>query len=365
MRSWCEAAGEQVVDLSAIIAADSRMAFLAPALDRAAAAPMLARCLQTAGQRVAVEVRATRVLRYKPGRRCLLEYDLELSRAGQVSRVVLLAKSRAGHDPRRPYELLKSLRLRGFTEESEDSICVPEPIGVIPELSLWLQREVRGISAAALMFDPQGPELVGRVARAAWKLQTAGVPAYSRHSIADELSILRRRLASICGSYPWLAEQIAVVLERCERVGAALPCVQHRPIHRDFHPDNLIVDGPRLYIVDLDLYSEGDPALDIGNFCAHLTESSIRRFGSPDASAVQERELEDSFAALAGEDTRISIRAYAALTLARHIQISTEFADRREFTTAIVEVCGRRLDSLIEQIKHHREVRYHGFAGRH
>ena len=34
-------------------------------------------------------------------------------------------------------------------------------------------------------------------------------------------------------------------------------------IHRDFYPDQVLVDGARVYLLDLDLYSLGEPPLDV------------------------------------------------------------------------------------------------------
>src|SRR2546426_9353652 len=39
---------------------------------------------------------------------------------------------------------------------------------------------------------------------------------------------------------------------------------------------SVIVNGERLFLLDFDLYCEGDPALDIGNFLGHITEQSLR-----------------------------------------------------------------------------------------
>jgi thiamine kinase-like enzyme len=65
-------------------------------------------------------------------------------------------------------------------------------------------------------------------------------------------------------------------------------------IHRDFYPDQILVDRDRLWLVDLDLCCQGDPALDIGNFIAHITEQSLRQTGDPSAME-QEAALREAF----------------------------------------------------------------------
>jgi aminoglycoside phosphotransferase (APT) family kinase protein len=43
-----------------------------------------------------------------------------------------------------------------------------------------------------------------------------------------------------------------------------------RPLHRDFHPRQLFVEGRRAWVIDWDLYAKADPALDVGNFLMSL-----------------------------------------------------------------------------------------------
>lgn len=118
-------------------------------------------------------------------------------------------------------------------------------------------------------------------------------------------------------------------------------------IHRDFYGDQIVVAGDRLYILDLDQFCEGDPALDIGNFLAHMTEQSIRLRGEPFAfddarTSLLERAVRNG----AG---RTTILIYDLLTLARHLWISTRIPDRGHTTPAILAECERRLErSLVE-----------------
>jgi aminoglycoside phosphotransferase (APT) family kinase protein len=48
-------------------------------------------------------------------------------------------------------------------------------------------------------------------------------------------------------------------------------------IHGDFAPSQLLVDGPRVAIVDLDKSCIGDPAIDVGNFTAKLHRRAVAK----------------------------------------------------------------------------------------
>src|ERR1041384_8816264 len=87
----------------------------------------------------------------------------------------------------------------------------------------------------------------------------------------------------------------------------------------------------------------GDPAVDAGNFLAHLTEQSLRIYGRSDALMDCEQSFEEKFLELTPETSRESVRAYRMFTLARHIYLSTLFHDRRPYTQTFLEICEKEL----------------------
>jgi hypothetical protein len=101
----------------------------------------------------------------------------------------------------------------------------------------------------------------------------------------------------------------------------------------------VLLEGDRLWLLDLDLYCKGDPALDAGNFLGHVTEQALRTRGTPDAFILFERGFEDRFVALTGEEARTAVRVYTVLTLARHVYLTTRFPERRAHTEAVLALC--------------------------
>lgn len=285
-----------------------------------------------------------KVVRHKPGRRCLIEYVFSKNgTAGNEAPVVLIGKLRARGPDDTSYRLSQALVTSGFHSDCEDGISIPVPLGIVPELHMWFQQKVPGRLATDLLAGAGGEAVAKRIAEAAHKIHTTDIRPQRHHTMADELRILHDRLNLLGGREPAWEARLSRVRDACDRLGAAVPEPDIRPIHRDFYADQVMVDGGRLHLLDFDLCCLGDPALDIGNFTAHLKEYALRTMGNPEALATQETALVERFVELAGPETRASIDAYVTLTLARHIYISTLFPDRRAFTSRILELCEQRL----------------------
>jgi len=297
-----------------------------------------------AGEDGIVRLRGIRIVRHKPGRRCLVEYDLRVERPGvERRRVRVLGKVRAGRYGKEDYELADELWRAGFSTSSTDGISVPEPIATVPRFRMWLQRKVAGTPASDLLADAGGAALARRIAEAAHKVHECDVPPRREHTAGDELRILQACLRNVAAVQPRLDARIRRLLRECERIGGRLPTARRRPVHRDFYAEQVIVHGDRLCVVDFDLFCMGDPALDIGNFLGHVTEQALRVHGDPARLAHVEHALEERFCELAGERVRPAVRGYATLTLARHVYLSTALQERRALTAPLLAVCEERV----------------------
>src|SRR4051812_2044564 len=112
-------------------ATDPAMPYMAQALDANAAS----RHLTQAGYANAT-VEAARLIRHKPGRRFLVEYDVVQA----DGRFTLIGKSRAKGLDRHSYELQTALSAGIFGLESTDYISVPPTAGLVPAWNMWLQH---------------------------------------------------------------------------------------------------------------------------------------------------------------------------------------------------------------------------------
>jgi len=327
------------------VTADSALGDMVQALRPAEMEPRLVAVLLNRDPAVrGASLREIRVVRHKVGRRCLIEYCLEIPRGnGSSEELTLIGKARANHRPETVYARQQALTAAGFGEDSADGISVPDAVACFPDLNLWLQHKVPGLPLGSLLHSQGAECLAARVAEAACKVHRCGVPTRRTHTMADEVRILRERLPAVSQMEPRWTGRIDRLLAACERLASLTPLPICTGIHRDFYQDQVIVSGERLYLIDFDLYCIGDPAVDAGNFLAHVEEQALRETGDSRAYDGFGRALVDAYLKLAGADQAASVDAYARLTLVRHIYLSTLFQERRHLTPVLLDMCESRL----------------------
>lgn len=320
---------------------DQRMPFLGRAMDPDVMKTNLDACLaHIIKGRGELIIRSIRVTRYKPARRCLIEYHL--GRNADHESVIVLGKIQAKRLKPERFALFRSIRDAGFTEGSGTDVAVPEPLAILPQLHMWVQRKVCGSTATNFLMDPGSNDLVLRIADALGKLHKAGVAAPATHAVRDELALLDDRLSMVAHQFPHWSQRISRLLEWLHASERKLDPYTPRGIHRDFYSDQVIVDGQRLYLIDFDLYASGDPALDAGNFLGHLVEFGLRYSGSERMLSELHEAFASRFLQQTPETSRRNVELFTTFTLARHIHLSTRFPNRRHLTQRLLEICEHR-----------------------
>ena len=285
-----------------------------------------------------------RLVRHKRNRRALVEYRYLPNDARHDHVVVLLGKCRAKGVDRRALEIQHdawnaSLEVKS---EGDDGFQTPKPLGAIPELGMWLQQKAVGVEASIPLYESSGEHVAKRIADAIATFHGSSLAFDRRHSIHDEVRILEQRLRQFSAKNPIHRDAIDHILSGCRRFVGELSGGLNLPIHRDFYPAQVLY-ASKLSLVDLDLCCMGNPAVDIGNFVAHMIEFGIRRHGCPDRFHVQRMAFIERYLSRIST-TRREIEAFTTLSLARHIQLSTTFPDRTHTTCDLIQCVQQRLD---------------------
>ena len=320
----CPASAGSAAVLS--IALDPALPQLGAALDPRRAADAFAE----AG--LPVRVTSARLVRHKPGRRCLIAYQLADCSGRKFS---AYGKLRAKGADSRVFALQQELWQQGFGRSGWAGVQVPEPLALVPSLGLWLQA---GVPSEAFSVETCAPE---PAAKAITALHGTRVRPLKRHLVVDELAILDARLCTLAERRPDWSDRLARLLRAARQRAALAQPVALRPIHRDFYHDHLLCGAAGFHLIDLDLICLGDPAVDFGNFTAHLTELALREHGDPHHFAWWSARFAGAACRNLHGPRPVNVRIYEFLSLLRLVEIADRMPERRANAEPLLALCER------------------------
>ncbi len=273
------------------------------------------------------------LVRHKAGRRALVEIISE-SDAGPRR---WLAKTRSRHSDHATPGLHLALRAAGFDGSPDMAFSVPATLPGPEGLRTFLMEHVPGRPLADWLVPGGDTAPFRATGRALAAFHAAAVDPGRAWTAQDELAVADRALAAASDRHPGAANRIAELRRWAGTLSRAIPSGPAVLLHRDFHPDQALVDGESICLIDLDLAAHGDRHVDLGNLLAHLTEYGIRRFGNPDALSRQAQIFLDGYAEAGADWSVAALEAMHALSLLRHLDICGRLADRAHVFPAILD----------------------------
>ena len=294
------------------------------------------------------QLQQCQIRRHKPGRRAMIEYQIALP--DRLTPWQVLGKYRAkGLDPH-PFRCQQALWQQGFNNEAQ--VAVPRPLALLPRWQIWLQEKVDALPLTTLL-QPEQAQLAAigqRVGTALARMQQSSALQKAvnakRWQIGDELAVLQRGLRQVAAQHPQWQTRLSHLYFACETLAQSLTREIQRPVHRDFYHDQVMVNRhhpQQVILVDFDLCCLSFAALDAGNYLAHIRELALRVYRNANALKLHEQAFTRAFLAESQDVSLPVIKKFTVLSLARHIFLSTQFADRSHTTSDLIADCERAL----------------------
>ena len=232
--------------------------------------------------------------RADPGQWVVAKHYTDNSGAGAAAAMTAVRKALEELDDP-PLAVPKVLDWNGRRRVLLQALAPGRPL--LPELQSTRRRAALHAAARALACLHRTPVPVGRVT-----------------GVAEHLTDLVRPHPGV------VALELPDIGARVRDVTATLAAWPQPPsevvppvaIHRDAHARQMFLDGPRVWLVDWDLYARGDAALDVANFAVYLRT----RLGSGAAAAAAD--FVEAYLA-AGTDVTARLPRFIALTYVRLI----------------------------------------------
>jgi aminoglycoside phosphotransferase (APT) family kinase protein len=313
---------------------------LEQALDPDRMLPFVARAAGLHPDDVASFGCAPEVVMHKRGRRCAIRYDLSRSASPLTADTPPPVFGKMYGSRRRAtrmFQQTEALRASGVPS-------IPACLMLVRPLRLVLQECVHGVDLGSLMTRSDAKRPLSLAAE--WLVGLHGTPplpglkAVSPSHGLEKADRWCTEIGSLLGHEPpALTRARGVLLAASEAARSYAPAM----IHRDYYYAHVLWNGARIWVVDFDELSVGDPALDVGHFLAQLEYEAYRRTRRPDAFTELGALFENRYREGSACDLRARLpfhRACTLLKLARK-EASRQQGDWRQSVRVLVELAER------------------------
>lgn len=150
------------------------------------------------------------------------------------------------------------------------ALCVPVVRHWHPRPGVVVQDAAEGTVLLQGLGTRRRRSLLVRAAEALATLHACDASVQPVTSMRDHVvDLIHPHPRALAAAEPALASRVRALVRTLVACAppAGTPVV---PIHRDAHARQMIVDGPRLTLVDWDLAAAGDASLDVANFAMYL-----------------------------------------------------------------------------------------------
>jgi len=208
----------------------------------------------------------TRILNYKPSRRLTVRYRLyPASGRGKT----IFGKLYPTHGNQQNLQAQQALD-EAMARHRTDRFSAAQIVGRIPDWNALLWRRVPGRSVFELLRSSELEESVRRVARCLGTLHDSGAQWYRTHDRERELSTVRCWVEAVSVADPTRRMELGKAYLRLQETISRADTTSLVSSHRDFYDKQILIDGDRCTLLDLEVASRAEPELDVANFLAHL-----------------------------------------------------------------------------------------------
>ncbi|HET9909483.1 MAG TPA: phosphotransferase [Anaerolineales bacterium] len=232
-------------------------------------------------QELQIDATHPKIVRYKPGSRCTIVYNLDYPADAHTHwPELVVAKTYRKEKGQSAYE-----SMRAFWETALSSstlVKIAEPLAYDAELKVMIQGPIRqertlkeltvsAIKAGTAESYDELTEAMRKTARGLAELHNSGTKLTSNYGWEDDEEQTRESIQELSVSVPQLAAAGMPLLERLNSLEASAPPDPRVPSHGTFRPAQVLMYGEEIGFIDFDSSCMAEPAKDLGLFlCAFL-----------------------------------------------------------------------------------------------
>lgn len=231
-----------------------------------------------------LEIKASHpnVVRYKPGSRCTIVYQLEYAQTASPDRPLperVVAKTYRGTKGKIAFDSM--LAFWNSSLRSSGAVNIAEPLAYDEQERVMLQaaipEETTLKSFFSLALQNPSSETTARLESTLQKtavglaeLHRCGVELGHPWAWEDEMAEIRERVDSLSVAYPALAQAVEPLLARLNQLAAVTPPDPLVPSHGSFRPSQVLMYRDQVGFIDFDRFCRSEPANDLAQFLSTL-----------------------------------------------------------------------------------------------
>jgi hypothetical protein len=228
-----------------------------------------------------------RVMRYKPGSRCTILYNLEYPADLAAARrwpEIVVAKTYRGDKGQTAYVGMRALWESPLAADGR--VTIAEPLAFLPEENVLVQGPIREeqtlkelLRAALRAGTPEAlDELhlsMRKTAAGLAALHGSGVQATASWTWEDELAEVEEDVDRLAAAIPALDGAATPLLARLRALNAAHPPDPAVPSHGTFRPAQVLIYQGQIGFIDFDGFCQAEPALDVALFLSKIWDIGL------------------------------------------------------------------------------------------
>ena len=216
-----------------------------------------------------MSVKDIRIKSYKPEHRCLIEYRIRKKTVSEENTIIYGKVCRTLKDAeflfnttRFFYNVLPENQLALFS-------FITEPL-LVRKLNAVFFAHIPGREFFLLLKEKVSRNALEKIGLGLKTFHESGFQCKKRHIWEDEMKVLERWIKPVTNTFPIVKQDLNSLFDYLKDRGSTIEAGNLVPVHRDFYDKQILVNGNTIAFLDFDNVSMGDPAIDIGNFLAHL-----------------------------------------------------------------------------------------------
>ncbi len=231
-----------------------------------------------------------RVVRYKPGSRCTILYDLEYAPEengnGRWPSLVAV-KTYRGEKGQNAYDSMKALCESPLG--SSPSVTIAEPLAYVPDHKVLIQGPIReeqtlkDLETDAIRSG--SPELMQalreamlKTARGLGELHRSQVGMGRLWTWENEREEVRGQADRLGEAIPEMAFAMNPLLDRLTSLAQTLPVDALVPSHGSFRPAQVLLYQGKIGFIDFDSFCQSEPSLDLALFLGTFMSIGLTAF---------------------------------------------------------------------------------------